>query len=395
MHKVLPIMISMIFAASLACEDLDEAGNDANIPPFEPCTALDGNADQLIEVQGENFILDGSFVVPHGVNSYPLLQHVGNNRLDAVRDIFDQANDLGRPLVRTNAFIDGGDNPARVREDDGTIREQGLVALDKLVAEAGDNGVKLLLTLTNNWPDYGGAKAVVDMVAPDEGLPKDAFWSEPRALESQRVYIRTILGRANTITGRIYSKDPTIFGWELANEARCTEPAWCDEGTLVEWARDMAETLKQAGALQPIVWGGSGYVGKYGENLESIAEDGAVDILTLHLYPHETHPDLHNLPTPERIQTAIEVGAETIRDRVDIAISYSMPLLLEEFGWLPPEAGDKDAERGTVERGWLAVAHDEGIASLPWMIGEQGRTDYDGFLIERADEATIENITCD
>jgi hypothetical protein len=58
----------------------------------------------LITVRGERFLLDGRELVPNGVNSYPLLQHAGNERWDAVDDIFGQARALGRPFVRTNAF---------------------------------------------------------------------------------------------------------------------------------------------------------------------------------------------------------------------------------------------------------------------------------------------------
>jgi hypothetical protein len=34
-------------------------------------------------------------------------------------------------------------------------------------------------------------------------------------------YARTLLGRVNSINGRTYSADPTIFAWDLLNEARC------------------------------------------------------------------------------------------------------------------------------------------------------------------------------
>ena len=35
-------------------------------------------------------------------------------------------------------------------------------------------------------------------------------------------YIRTVLTRVNTINGRRYSEDPTVFSWELANEPAST-----------------------------------------------------------------------------------------------------------------------------------------------------------------------------
>ena len=34
---------------------------------------------------------------------------------------------------------------------------------------------------------------------------------------------QTVLTRKNTITGRAYKEDPTIFSWELINEPRCND----------------------------------------------------------------------------------------------------------------------------------------------------------------------------
>ena len=40
-------------------------------------------------------------------------------------------------------------------------------------------------------------------------------------LRRYKNYAKTLLGRMNTINGRTYSSDPTIFAWDLLNEARC------------------------------------------------------------------------------------------------------------------------------------------------------------------------------
>ncbi|MCP4680553.1 MAG: ATP-binding protein [Deltaproteobacteria bacterium] len=50
--------------------------------------------------------------------------------------------------------------------------------------------------LTNNWDDFGGAQAVVDAISfTGESLPKDAFWSERRAVEAQLEYLNEIITR--------------------------------------------------------------------------------------------------------------------------------------------------------------------------------------------------------
>lgn len=367
-----------------------------SFPKYHPCAAAQLDAG-LIEVQGAQFVLGGKPIVPHGVNSYPLLQHAGEARWDAVRDVFAQARALGRPIVRTNAFMDGGDNPARLRDADGTLREEGLVALDGLLAEAQHARVRLLLVLENNWDDYGGAPAVVRAVAPNEQLPKDAFWSDARALASQHTLIRAIVARTNSITGMRYAEDPAIFAWELVNEARCTDAELCDDRTLVRWARDMADAVRAAGAEQPVAWGGAGHRGKYGEDLAAIAKDGAVDILTVHIYPELRAPWIARLDAATRIDSAVLFGAEVLYDRIALARRHAMPLLVEELGYRPPEdlsQDDRDAERATVLRRLLAIAHAHGVATLPWMIGEENRPDYDGYLIESDDASTLDVIAC-
>jgi mannan endo-1,4-beta-mannosidase len=388
-HLPIPLLALML----AACQQDGEA---VSIPKFQPCAAvqLDGG---LIEVQGAQFVLGGKAIVPHGINSYPLLQHAGEERWDAVRDVFAQARALGRPLVRTNAFMDGGENPARLRDADGSLREEGLVALDGLLAEAANARVRLLLVLENNWDDYGGAPAVVRAVAPSEQLPKDAFWSDARALASQHTLIRAIVDRTNSITGMRYAQDPAIFAWELVNEARCTDTEYCDDRTLVRWARDMADAVRAAGAEQPVAWGGAGHRGRYGEDLAAIAKDGAVDILTVHIYPELRAPWIARLDAAARVDSAVLFGAEVLYDRIALARRHSMPLLVEELGYRPPEAlshADRDSERALVLRRLLSIAHAHGVATLPWMIGEENRPDYDGYLIEPDDASTLDVIAC-
>ena len=347
-----------------------------------------------METAGEDFLASGEPTIPHGINSYPLLQHVGNGDIEAIDDILSQAVSLGRPIVRTNAFMDGGQNPARLRDDDGSIRPEGLEALDTIVARARAAGVSLILILANNWSDYGSAPAVVEMVAPGEGLPKDAFWSEPRALQAQRDYVQTLVARQNTVTGLDYRTDPTVLGWELANEARCEDPGWCDGDTLPDWAREMTSAIREAGASQPVFWGGAGHAGEHGEDLEAIGLRGGVDVLTVHLYLEHTHGYLKLLPEDVRIEGAVQAGARILEDRIDTARALGMPLVVEELGWKPSSKSDPDAERAEIYEGWLSVAHFEGIATAPWMIGERGREDYDGLLITPEWELTWDVISC-
>ena len=156
----------------------------------------------------------------------------------------------------------------------------------------------------------------------------------------------------------------------------------------------MSEAARDAGANQPIFWGGTGYTGEHGEDIVDIGLRGGVDVLTLHLYLHYSHPYLFSFPENNRIHEAISIGASIIRDRSQIAVEIGLPLVVEEFGWKPGPGTNPDHERAAIYKGWLATAHDEGLATMPWMIGEEDRPDYDGLLIRPDETETWDIISC-
>ena len=102
-------------------------------------------------------------------------------------------------------------------------------ALDYVIAEARQNGIRLLLSLVNNLQPYGGKTQYVNW-AWQEGIglssSNDSFFYDPSIRNYFKNYIKTVLTRKNTITGIEYRNDPIIFGWELINEPRCmTDPS--------------------------------------------------------------------------------------------------------------------------------------------------------------------------
>jgi mannan endo-1,4-beta-mannosidase len=381
-----------LVVAALACDAPD---TDAAERASSDCEAPPALGDGIVRLGDEGrFEVDGEAFLPQGINSYPLLQHAGEGRFDAIEDIFAQAVALGRPLLRTPAFMDGGENAARIRDVDGTLRDEGLAALDGVLSAAAEHGVRLILILANNWDDFGGAPAIVEMIAPGERLPKNAFWSDPRAIADQLAYQELLVTRVNSLSGRVYGEDPTIFAWELVNEARCERertPELCDDRTLVRWAKQMSDGLRASGAQQLIAWGGGGALGEYGEDLRAIGRDGGVDVLTLHMYASS----IRGITGARRAEVAIAWGEATIRERARVARELGMPLLLEEVNWKPDAGSDRDGERATVLDAWLGLAENLGVGALPWMIGEQARVDHDGYLIRTDDVATVDVLRCD
>jgi len=81
---------------------------------------------------------------------------------------------LGLNVVRTWAFCDG-DRPGALQPNAGVYSEQTFAALDSVVAQAGAAGVRLVLTLTNYWSDFGGVQQYASWVGiPQQGtLPRE------------------------------------------------------------------------------------------------------------------------------------------------------------------------------------------------------------------------------
>jgi len=169
---LLPVLLASCDAGAHEPEpsnEVPDAGDEPGALESGRCEAMDDWGADFVRIGNEGqLLLDGEPFVPHGVNSYPLLQHVGDGRLDAVEDILAQAVALGRPLIRTPAFMDAGKHPARIRGEGGALREQGLVALDRVLFMAAEQGVRLILILTvkirrsspGSWSTRRAASAV-------------------------------------------------------------------------------------------------------------------------------------------------------------------------------------------------------------------------------------------
>ncbi|HHH30356.1 MAG TPA: hypothetical protein ENK57_18715 [Polyangiaceae bacterium] len=356
----------------------------------EPCVQPP-DPPPILELRGAVFVNGDTPVRPRGVNSYPLLDLAGRGRWDDVAAILETARDLGRPLVRTGAYMTGGSNPGRLRDADGTLREEGLVTLDRLLEMAGQHQVQLLLIMSNHWPNYGGAPAIVQAVAPGEDLPVDAFYSDPRAIMHQQAFLRAVASRENTVTGALYANDPTIFAWELVNEARCDSAEFCDASTLPRWAQTMGETLRETGTTRPIAWGGQGYIDAHGERLADIAAVDAIDIVTFHLYPDLAGALTLGTSGIDRVTRAALQGAEHIRAVARVVVTTGKPLLIEEAGWRA-DGPDRDEERAIVLGAWSRAAFADGAGFFPWMIAEPGRPDYDGYLIRPSEEPAMDRV---
>ncbi len=146
--------------------------------------------------------------------------------------------------------------------------EAAFVSLDLAIVEAARNNLRVQLCLTNWWRDTGGVVRYLRWA----GLPDAADDTQPYGINAERAmlfytnadtrrlyreHLERLALRRNTISGVLYRDDPTIFGWELMNEAQAVTGRW---GERRAWITEMSSYLKSLDPNHLIAPGDWGYV---------------------------------------------------------------------------------------------------------------------------------------
>jgi len=202
----------------------------------------------------------------------------------------------------------------------------GLGNVDYTIAEAAKYGIKLIVTLTDNWTYYGG----MDTYVAWRGLKDhDQFYTDSTVLQWYENWVSHVLNRVNAITGVAYKDDPAIMAWELANEPRCVNGSLptsgsCNVQTLANWIGTTAAYIKSVDRNHLVAIGDEGFfcpAGNCSDGVDSstFARIPAIDIVGFHLYPDTWNL---NLTQADAFIDQHESDAE----------SAGKPLYMGEFG---------------------------------------------------------------
>ena len=185
---------------------------------------------------------------------------------DAFRAIRQMGGVVARSYVITVRRDDSDMGPFVHVTGPGEFNEEAFVAMDRMLAAANREGVRVIVPLVDNWKWQGG----VPQYAGFRGKPPEAFWTDPQIIDDFKRTVAHVLRRRNTITGVTYAEDPAIFGWETGNELD-SPPAW---------TREIVRTIRD---LDPnhLVIDGNSLHGVPDSSL-SLPE---VDVVTTHHYP--------------------------------------------------------------------------------------------------------------
>lgn len=177
-----------------------------------------------------SFYIGGSKFRFIGANCYPLIY--GNYSVSVIDDFFDRCNQDGITVVRSWCF--NKDSPAtssvgNFRYNNSEIItwiESTFVSLDVVLDSAMRHGIKMILPLVDNWQnnkeDYCRWSDSIYGTNYSTNTPWN-FFDDNNIREIYKQFIDKLTSRINTINGRTYSLDDTIFSYELGNELTYTK----------------------------------------------------------------------------------------------------------------------------------------------------------------------------
>jgi mannan endo-1,4-beta-mannosidase len=226
-----------------------------------------------------------------------------------------------------------------------------LEGLDFALAEMGKRGLKAVIYLANFWEWSGGFMTYqywtnggryINMNDPAHPWPEfpdmsSDFYGSPPAIAMLNDYIRAVVGRTNSLTGRRYADDPAIQSWQLANEPRPgagPEAVQRHMPAYLRWIDGTARLIKSIDRNHMVSTGSEGTQG-CGES-DSCAFDAhsspAIDYMTAHIWPQNwSWADPKDLPGTW--PTVEKNTRDYFGRQVAIAQRLGKPLVIEEFGF--------------------------------------------------------------
>jgi mannan endo-1,4-beta-mannosidase len=314
-------------------------------------------------------------------------------------------------VVRIWGFYDKDNNgdPAIIQYSPGNFNEHALRALDFVLLKAGQYNLRVIITLVNNWEDYGGMNQYIEWLSKTSpsskliqsqkiiyrslfksensayyryfvnGYKHDDFYSHPIVKEWYKNYVKMILTRTNVYKNIQYWNDTTIFAWELANEAESSDRS----GMLINrWISEMAAFIRAIDINHLIGTGESGFDinsgnysdvkfqyneqdwifnGEKGVSFYLNTQNKNIDFGSCHLYREDWN-------------LSIELGKIWIEDHKNISDILNKPFILCEYG------SRKDKAIAYSE--WLkTIEKTSSSGALLWQLVYDSKPYDDGYFV--------------
>ncbi|KUR74000.1 hypothetical protein [Novosphingobium sp. Fuku2-ISO-50] len=310
--------------------------------------------DRFVRRIGTGFVRDGRPLRYAGANVWYLAwlgadPVAGRARLG--REL-DRLRAMGVTNVRLLAGAEEG--PLRASVTPGFINRAGehnealLIGLDHAMAELARRDMTGVLYLTNNWEWSGGMMTLLwyetgqyldnnDPAHPWPAFPDagSAFYANKAAVARFFGWVRALVGRVNTVTGRAYRDDHALMAWQLCNEPRPGVSPDIMERVLpgyYAWIDDSAALIRSLDPNHMVSLGMEGTIASAGREDIVLRAHRSIDYLTAHVWPlNWGWVDGKNLAgTWGAGRTRVEAYLAT---HVRLATTLGKPLVIEEFGF--------------------------------------------------------------
>jgi hypothetical protein len=269
----------------------------------------------------------------------------------------DNAVAMGANVVRTFGVLSVGDAKA-IQPSLGVFNAAAFDSIDYAVAAAKQRGIRVILTLVDNYNFYlGGKFTYINW----RGITPDAvgsqFFTNATIRNDFKLHISTVLNHHNPYTGYQYKHDTAILAWETGNELTVFPNTWTYSG----WTDDIATFIRRSGARQLII------DGKYGiYTTGSTIDTASLDLASVDMYSNHAYD---NFRDPGEI--AFNASA---------VAAHNKTFILGEYSWT-----DKDQGGSTLSwtlSGMLSTVETNGInGDTFWNLVPNGITGSDNYTL--------------
>ncbi len=324
-------------------------------------------ASDFVGVRGTSFVRGGLPYHFVSANFWGAL-HVAHASPERLGRELDQLRAHGVRNLRVMAAFEGPSSapwrmaPA-VREAPLVFDEDLLRGLDRLLVEAGKRDLTVVLVLGNFWPWSGGFAQLRSWAFPLLRIPypppaeggdwagyqsfSARFYSEPESIAHYERGVRAMVTRVNTVSGKAYRNDPTLFAWQLANEPRGDR----NETDFNRWISSSARLVKALDSNHLLSVGTEGETADpRSAGLDVLRNHASknIDYMTAHLWVQNwgiydpSHAD-------KTFPPAVAFMKRYLARHEELARRLGKPWVLEEFG-IARDGGSYRVESSTTER---------------------------------------------
>lgn len=259
-----------------------------------------------VKMDSTAFTLDGKQLRFIGANSIYLgfYEQYGFSIEEAIRT----AKENGITVLRIYLWLGDGPWGGRALEE-----------YDKVLDIAARQRVYVIATLTDCCPgDWGRTTEAYFKTVPHCDLTSE------EGLASFKKHIENILTRKNTVNGKTYRDDTTIFAWDIANEPQLR---YFQNSDVYNWLEEVVAHIKALDPNHLVTIGISNSSPLYdvpGPHYEALNVPG-LDFFSFHFYPTDRYAR-SGLCNSDRY-------LDLLRSRTQILVSMGKPVVLEEFGF--------------------------------------------------------------